>query len=75
MVQMGLSSGTEKQPKHKVFGRDIPGTSGTQTTGYPAQKLYASWPFSVVLDREWPGEKNRKMRIKYPPTPPPQKRK
>ena len=24
-------SGTEKRPKHKVFGRDIPGTSGTQT--------------------------------------------
>ena len=34
-------SGTEKQPKHKVFGRDIPGTSGTQTLGYPGQKLYA----------------------------------
>ena len=32
----------EKQPKHKVFGRDLPGTSGTQTSGYPGQKLYAS---------------------------------
>ena len=31
----------EKQPKHKVFGRDMPGTSGTQTSGYPGQKLYA----------------------------------
>ena len=23
--------------------------------GYPGQKLYASGPFSVVSDREWPG--------------------
>ena len=30
-----------KQPKHKVLGQDIPGTSGTQTSGYPGQKLYA----------------------------------
>ena len=36
---------SEKQPKHKVFGRDIPGTSGTQTSGYPGQKLYASGLF------------------------------
>ena len=28
------------QPKDKVFGRDIPGTSGTQTSGYPGQKLH-----------------------------------
>ena len=35
-------SGPKKQPKHKVFGRDIPGTSGTQTSGHPGQKLYAS---------------------------------
>ena len=35
----------EKQPKHKVFGRDIPGTLGTQTSGYPGQKLYASGVF------------------------------
>ena len=48
-------SGPKKQPKHRVFARDIPGTSGTQTSGYPGQKLYASGPFSVVLDREWPG--------------------
>ena len=34
-------SSPKKQPKHKVFGRDIPGTSGTQTSGYPGQKLYA----------------------------------
>ena len=34
-------SGTEKQPKDKVFGQDIPGTSGTQTSGYPGQTLYA----------------------------------
>ena len=40
-----VKSGTEKQPKHKVFGRDIPGTSGTQTSGYPGQKLYASGCF------------------------------
>ena len=35
----------KKQPKDKVFGQDIPGTSGTQTLGYPGQKLYASGPF------------------------------
>ena len=35
----------KKQPKHKVSGRDIPGTSGTQTSGYPGQKLYASGLF------------------------------
>ena len=35
----------KKQPKHKVFGQDIPGTSGTQTSGYPGQKLYASGLF------------------------------
>ena len=38
---------TEKQPKHKVFGRHIPGISRTQTSG--------GWPLSVVLDTEWPG--------------------
>ena len=48
-------SGPKKQPKHKVFGRDIPGTSGTQTSGYPGQKTLCKWPFSVVFDREWPG--------------------
>ena len=41
----------EKQPKDKVFGQDIPGRSGTQTSGYPGCKR----SFSVVLDREWPG--------------------
>ena len=44
----------KKQPKDKVFGHDIPGTSGTQTSGYPAQKLSCKWP-SVVLFRERPG--------------------
>ena len=49
-LNLGLDSGNEfsgpkKQPKHKVFGRDIPGTSGTQTSGYPWQKLYASGLF------------------------------
>ena len=38
-------SGPNKQPKHKVFGRDIPGTSGTKTSGYSGQKLYASGLF------------------------------
>ena len=32
-------------PKGKVFGQDIPGTSGTQTSGYPGQELYASGLF------------------------------
>ena len=44
-VPGGEHSGLKKQPKHKVFGRDIPGTSGTQTSGYPGQKLYASGLF------------------------------
>ena len=35
----------KSMPKHRVFGRDIPGTSGTQTSGYPGQKLYASGLF------------------------------
>ena len=49
-----LSSGREKS--HKVFGQDIPGTSGTQTSGYPGQKLYASGPVMLFLDRAgWPG--------------------
>ena len=29
-----------KQPKDKAFGQDIPGTSGTHTSGYP-------WPWDV----------------------------
>ena len=41
-------SGTEKQPKHKVFGRGIRGTSGTQTSGCPGQKLYASGLFLLL---------------------------
>ena len=48
-------SGRKKQPKDKVFGQDIPDTLGTQMSGYPGQKLYASGLFSVVLDKEWPG--------------------
>ena len=40
-----LQSGPKKQPKPKVFGRDIPGTSGTQTSGYPIQKQFASGLF------------------------------
>ena len=35
----------KKQPEHRVLGRDIPGTSGTQTSGYPGPKLYASGLF------------------------------
>ena len=35
----------KKQPKAKVSGKDIPGTSGTQTSGYPRQKLYADGLF------------------------------
>ena len=45
----------KKQPKHKVLGRDIPGTSGSQTSGYPGTETLCKWPFAVVLDREWPG--------------------
>ena len=46
-----LCSGTEKQPKYKVFRRDISGTSGIQVSGYPGQKTLCKCPFSVVLDR------------------------
>ena len=42
-------SGPKKQPKHKVFGRDIPGTSVTQTSGYPGHKLYASGLFLLFF--------------------------
>ena len=31
----------EKQPKDKVFGPDMPETSGTQTLEYPGKRLYA----------------------------------
>ena len=41
----------QKKLKDKVFGQDIPETSGTQTSGYPGQKFYASGLFL----REWPG--------------------
>ena len=34
-----------KQPKDKHFVQDIHGTSGTQTSGYHGQKLYASAVF------------------------------
>ena len=44
----------KKQPKDQVFGRDIPGTSGTQTLGYPGQKLYASGLFQL-FGRDVPG--------------------
>ena len=39
---LGHSGPKKKQPKHKVCGQDIPGTSGTQTSGYPGRELYAS---------------------------------
>ena len=40
-----LRSERIKQPKDKVLGQDIPGTSGTQKSGFPGQKLYASGLF------------------------------
>ena len=45
-------SGTEKQPEHKVFGRDTPGTSGTQTSGYPGQELYQEVAFVCCFRQE-----------------------
>ena len=47
----GISSGREKQPKEKVSGQDIPGTSGTQMSGYPGQTLYASGLFLLFWTR------------------------
>ena len=44
--------------KIEFFGRDIPGTSGTQTSGYPGKKLYASGLFLLFLTgsgRDVPG--------------------
>ena len=46
-----LLSGRRKQPKDKVFGQDIPGTSGTQTSGCPGQKLHASGFFLLFKTR------------------------
>ena len=46
-IASALFSGPKKQPKHKVLGQDIPGTSRTKTL--------CKNPFSVVLDTEWPG--------------------
>ena len=54
----GEFSGPKKQPKHKVFGRDIPWTCGTQTSGYPGQKPYANGLFLLFLTgsgRDVPG--------------------
>ena len=42
----GASGGRKKQPKDKVFGQDISGTSGTQTSGYAGHKLYAASLFA-----------------------------
>ena len=36
------TSGRKKQNKDIVFGQGIPGQSGTQTSGYPGRKLYAT---------------------------------
>ena len=42
---LAFAQDRKKQPKHKDFGQDIPGTSGTQTSGYPGKKLHASGLF------------------------------
>ena len=42
---MGVWTQARKNSLNIKFGRDIPGTSGTQTSGYPGQKLYASGLF------------------------------
>ena len=42
VADFGADQEGKKQPKDKVIGQNIPGTSGTQTSGYPGQKLYAS---------------------------------
>ena len=34
-ISRHFESGRKKQPKDRVFGKDIPGTSGTHTSGYP----------------------------------------
>ena len=52
----------KKLPKDKVFGRDIPGTSGPGRQDIPDSgaamsqtKTLCKQPFSVVSDREWAG--------------------
>ena len=54
-VHVGVCQEGKNSLNLKFLGGDIPGTSGTQASGYPGQKLYASGLFSVVLDREWLG--------------------
>ena len=47
-----------KSSLNKVFGQDIPGTSGIETSGYPGQKLYASGlllGFLTRSGRNFPG--------------------
>ena len=43
------NSGTEKQPKHKVFGRDLPEHPGPIRRDIP-DKNFTQVAFSVVLD-------------------------
>ena len=38
-VEIANNQVQKEQAKHKVFGRDIPGTSGSQTSGYPGQNF------------------------------------
>ena len=60
---MDLSQYFQEEPKDKVFGQDIPGTLGTQTSGYPGQELYASGlfvSFSAGSGRDVPGFGSRR---------------
>ena len=49
--------GKEKQSKDKVLGQDILGHQGHQgpRRRISRTKTLCKWPFSVVLDTEWPG--------------------
>ena len=63
-----------KQPKDQCLGKGIPGTSATQTSGYPRQKLYASGLF--LLFRQGVAGTSRNLGrdvpdLEKPPPPPP----
>ena len=46
------TSGTEKQPKHKVFGAGYSWDIRDPDVGISRTKTLCKWPFSVVLERD-----------------------
>ena len=50
-----LSQVRKKQPKHKSFWAGYSWHIRDPDVGISRTKTLCKWPFSVVLDREWPG--------------------